>query len=187
MRVRSINPNQQAKSLWDEINDPNKKSYYADPATRKIVESIDEEALYSCYSEADAAEDMVLFPDELTSTDRNVPFKEISNPTTVFETAPATVLQFLSEGAKRTKDDIPDAPETTIWSLPRIWEDALEILNNRPIDFSKTQLLQKVGLLQGVYGRIGGSVGMGGDMLSRIKQADSLEVMEKDRGAGKFS
>lgn len=191
MRVRSINPGEQAKSLWDDIMDPNKKSYYADPSGRKIVESIDEKALYLCYTEADAAEDMVLFPDELTSTNRNVPFKEISNPTTVFETESATILQFLAEGAKRIADDgtYPEkslkASTETIWSLPRLWEDAVNKLNASPIDWTMKQLLRKVGLLDSYPERIA-SLSREGDMLSKIKQSDRLEIMEKDRGSGKF-
>ncbi len=125
MRVRSIGPGEQAKSLWDEINVPNGKFYYADLANGKVVESIDEKAVFLCYSEADAAEDMVLFPDELTSIDRSVPSKEISNPVTEMETASATILQYWAEHTKIISNGEDPASghktsTTTIWSLPRI-------------------------------------------------------------------
>lgn len=186
MRVRSINPNEQVKSLWDEINDPNKKTYLADPATGKIVDSFDEDVHYLCYNEADAAEDRILFPDELTSTNPNVPFKEISNPMTVFETESATILQYLTKSAEGIADGDISVPATmTIWSLPRLWEDAVETLNRSPIDSKKKQLLRKVGLLEGISGLIGG-VHKGSDMLSKIQQSDKLEIMERDRGTGKL-
>ncbi|RYP36854.1 hypothetical protein DL767_003244 [Monosporascus sp. MG133] len=188
---------EQAKSLWDEINDPNRVSYYANPQSRKIMKTVDEKSMYKCYTEADAAEDAILFPDELTSTDRNVPFKEISNPLTRFETTSATILQYLAESAKHiTKGEgssraILDSEHgehrgessaTTIWSLPRIWEDAVATLNRNHIDPAKQQLLRRIGLLEEGSGLIG-NVGRGSDIESKVKQSDNMEIMEKDRGA----
>ncbi|RYP05154.1 hypothetical protein DL764_004008 [Monosporascus ibericus] len=167
------------------------------PGSRKIMKTVDEESMYPCYTVADAAEDAILFPDELTSTDRNVPFKEISNPMTRFETASATILQYLAESAKHiTKgegssraildskhgENSDESSATTIWSLPRIWEDAVATLNRNHIDPAKQQLLRRIGLLEEGSGLIG-NIGWGSDIESRVKQSDKMEIMEKDRGA----
>lgn len=83
-RVRSIKPGEKVESMWDVVTNPsNKYAVWDEKGNQEIHDSGSHDGPSNqFYSEADAAEDMVLFPDELVSAKRNVPFKEISNPVT---------------------------------------------------------------------------------------------------------
>ena len=186
------------KSIWDNINSPNRKAYAMDPTGACVVESAEEDAMYLCFNEADAAEDEVLFPDELTSSNHNITFGEITNPMVKTERHSATPVQFLARGINQraiegresegSSDLTASVSRTkTIWSLPDIWEDAVEIINDDRIRSAKRQLLRSIGLLTGKPGRISCVSWNDSDLERKIKQSDPLEVMEKDRGAGKFT
>jgi hypothetical protein len=55
---------------------------------------------YLFYTEANEAEDAVLFPDELVSPNRTVPFKEVSNPITRLAIGAGTLTKYLAQIAK---------------------------------------------------------------------------------------
>ncbi|KAI1112839.1 hypothetical protein F5Y14DRAFT_244471 [Nemania sp. NC0429] len=104
-RVRLIKPGEQVKSLWDEVQEPDKFFIVSD-MLKNTTRTVDSDGLVNSsphifYSEANAAEDAILFPDELTSPNRNVPFKEVSNAITRLEDGYGVLSKYL---AKRAKD-----------------------------------------------------------------------------------
>ncbi|KAI1444975.1 hypothetical protein F5Y02DRAFT_408701 [Annulohypoxylon stygium] len=214
LRVRSIKPGEQVPSLWDEVNDPSNTFLITDLSNKMVVESDGEKnnlsSPYLFYNEADAAEDLILFSDELISPNRNVPFKEVSNSITRLETTPTTMINVLAEGAremsklakKKEPHDLPDEdsdedwctePEsqvdeeesmiTTHWSLPQIWEDSIAIVNHRHISSEKKKLLRRVGLLSEGTNVIRGGINSLDGIENTLRRADKTMVMEKDRGA----
>ncbi|OTA94692.1 hypothetical protein M434DRAFT_394488 [Hypoxylon sp. CO27-5] len=211
MRVRSIRPGEQAASLWDEVTNPNNTFFTADVYNRKILESNGEAhkeaSPYMYYNEADAAEDLVLFSDELISPDRNVPFKEVSNSITRLETSSATMINILAEEARALSKEakevtkfskIDDEEDWSAdsgvnndnekrimnpWSWPQIWEDAIAMINQNHITSEKKQLLQRVGLLSEASEVIRSETDSLYGIKSKFKQADKMMIMEKDRSA----
>lgn len=112
-RVRLIKHGEQVKSLWDEVRDPN-NVYIVTDMTNKTTRTVKgdgvlESSPHTFYNEADAAEDAILFPDELVSPNRNVPFKEVSNAVTRLEDGYGVLSKYL---AKRAKDSshLPTKP-----------------------------------------------------------------------------
>ncbi|KAI0097145.1 hypothetical protein F4814DRAFT_128368 [Daldinia grandis] len=212
MRVRSIQPGEQVASLWDDVNDPSNTFLTADVLNKTVLETSGEAHIdsspYLFYNEADAAEDLVLFSDELITPNRNVPFREVTNSITRLETTPATMINVLAEGAremsKRTKDlsHLPDADNdenwstdlesdsedddekkiVTHWSLPQIWEDAIAMINHNHISSEKKKLLRRVGLLSESSEVIRGGINSLYGVESKLKESDKIMVMEKDRG-----
>ncbi|KAL7625951.1 hypothetical protein AAE478_002720 [Parahypoxylon ruwenzoriense] len=213
MRVRSIQPGEQVESLWDDVTNPSNTFFTADVLNKKVLESNGEAHVdaspYLFYNEADAAEDLVLFADELITPDRNVPFKEVSNPITRLETTPTTMINVMAEGArkisKRDKDlsHLPDADDdddwstdesgsegdsdekriVSHWSLPQIWEDSIAIINHSHISNDKKQLLRRIGLLSESSDKIRGGINSLNGVESKLKEVDRIMVMERDRGA----
>ncbi|KAI1206620.1 uncharacterized protein F4807DRAFT_463565 [Annulohypoxylon truncatum] len=214
MRVRSIQPGENVPSLWDDIHHPSNKFLTTDLLNKTVLETNGEAhehaSPYLFYNEADAAEDLILFSDELISPNRNVPFREVSNSITRLETTPATMINVLAEEArelsKRDKiKDLTNLPEadgdedwstepesymeedemkiTTHWSLPQIWEDSIAIVNHRHISSERKQLLRRVGLLSEGSNVIRGGINSLYGVESKLKTADKTMVMEKDRGA----
>ncbi|KAH9899086.1 hypothetical protein F4778DRAFT_771654 [Xylariomycetidae sp. FL2044] len=211
-RVRSILPDETVKSLWDEVNQPTNRFLMTDMSNWKATEVAHDEVVstspYLFYSEANEAEDMVLFPDEITSNRRDVPFREITNPMLRMEAFRKTELNLLTRKANRldrrvakrrqaddskdassggesdSEDDASDDEETkSIWSLPQIWEDAIAEINSSKISSDKDQLLRKIGLLQGGSSTIPTGIKTWAEVEAKIKTSDGLEVMERDRGA----
>lgn len=100
-RVRLIKHGEQVKSLWDEVQDPSNTFILID-ATNKTVKTVQSDDVmnaspHTFYNEADAAEDAVLFPDELLSLNRNVPFKEVSNAITRLEDGSGTMSRYVAK------------------------------------------------------------------------------------------
>ncbi|KAI1105673.1 hypothetical protein F4804DRAFT_303681 [Jackrogersella minutella] len=216
MRVRSIRPGEQVSSLWDDINHPDSTFFTADVVNKKILETNGEAhheaSPYLFYNEGDAAEDLVLFSDELISPNRDVPFREVSNSITRLETTPATMINVLAEEARtiskrnKAQSDSPNVDDddgddddwttdhefggnaekkriVTHWSLPQIWEDAIVIVNFTHISSERKQLLRRVGLLSEMSGKIRGGINNFNDVESKIKAADRIMIMERDRGS----
>ncbi|KAJ8133201.1 hypothetical protein O1611_g414 [Lasiodiplodia mahajangana] len=125
-RVRLIKPGEQVKSLWDDVHNPDNIFILTD-ATNKTTKTVRGDgspniALHMFYNEADAAEDAILFPDELTSPNRNVTFKEVSNAITKLEDGSGTVSKYLaklaiessyySQKPFRSQDEYSDTDES---------------------------------------------------------------------------
>ncbi|KAI1654605.1 hypothetical protein F4813DRAFT_398932 [Daldinia decipiens] len=212
MRVRSIRPGEQVASLWDDVNDPLNTFLITDVVNKTVLETSGEvhvdSSPYLFYNEADAAEDMILFSDELITPNRNVPFREVTNSITRLETTPATMINVLAEGAremsKRAKDlsHLPDSDDdedwstdlesdsdsdeekkiVTHWSLPQIWEDAIAMINHNHISSEKKKLLRRVGLLTESSEVIRGGINSLDGVESKLKESDKIMVMERDRG-----
>ncbi|KAI1134852.1 hypothetical protein F5Y05DRAFT_192827 [Hypoxylon sp. FL0543] len=208
LRVRSIRPGEQVSSLWEDVTNPDNIFFTADVVNNKVLESSSltqkGTAPNMFYNEDDAAEDLILFSDELISPNRNVPFKEISNSITRIETTPATMLNVLASSARKLSkpsknkpglyktngDDIDSGTDgddekriVNPWSLPQIWEDAILTVNRSQVPSEKKQLLRRVGLLSESSEAIRGGINRLDDLESTLKQADKRMIMEKDRGA----
>lgn len=112
-RVRLIKHGEQVKSLWDEVKDPN-NVYVLTDMTNKTTRTVKGDAVlesspHTFYNEADAAEDAILFPDELIAPNRNVPFKEVSNAVTRLEDGYGVMSKYLAKLAKDTSH-LPNKP-----------------------------------------------------------------------------
>ncbi|KAI1754831.1 hypothetical protein F4782DRAFT_528188 [Xylaria castorea] len=110
-RVRLIKHGEQVKSLWDEVKDPDNIFILTD-ITNKTTKTFQGDGKqgdgkpavspHTFYNEADAEEDAILFPDELVSLNRNVPFKEVRNAITRLEDGSGTMSRFLAKLAIET-------------------------------------------------------------------------------------
>ncbi|KAI0448908.1 hypothetical protein F5B21DRAFT_518578 [Xylaria acuta] len=105
-RVRSIKHGEQVKSLWDEVQDPDNIFILTD-VTNKTTRAVRGDGAlnaspHTFYNEADAAEDAILFCDELISLNRNVPFKEVSNAITRLEDGSGAMSSYLAKLAIET-------------------------------------------------------------------------------------
>ncbi|KAI1745252.1 hypothetical protein F4680DRAFT_401566 [Xylaria scruposa] len=100
-RVRLIKPGEKVKSLWDEVTDPRNTFILTDITKRTTKafpgDSTLDASLQTFYNEADAEEDAILFPDELVSLNRNVPFKEVSNAITRAEDGSGTISRYFAK------------------------------------------------------------------------------------------
>ncbi|KAI0860232.1 hypothetical protein F4860DRAFT_479717 [Xylaria cubensis] len=100
-RVRLIKPEEKVKSLWDEVTDP-KNIFILTDFTKRTTKTFPSDStldasLHTFYNEADAEEDAILFPDELVSLNRNVPFKEVSNAITRAEDGAGTISRYFAK------------------------------------------------------------------------------------------
>ncbi|KAK8122214.1 MFS allantoate transporter [Apiospora sp. TS-2023a] len=196
-RVRSIKPGEKVESMWDVATDPrNKYAVWDEKGNQEIHDSGSHGGPSNqFYSEADAAEDMVLFPDELVSTKRNVPFKEISNPVTEMEVGNKTYLQFLARKLKQYKpankqltgseyssddsesssvDDMEDESEH-IWKFPPIWMAAEQEARRKVRSKEETRLLQRTAIDLAEFK-------MEQSFNHRFEAAEEREVLDRDRG-----
>ncbi|KAI1435512.1 hypothetical protein GGR50DRAFT_314561 [Xylaria sp. CBS 124048] len=122
LRVRSIKPGEQVSSLWDEVQHPDNIFYSSDLVKKQVLfvkgNATTKTSPYLFYSEANEAEDAILFPDELETPSRVVTFKEISNPITRLEMGAGTLIKYLANiavnsfpGTKRTTPKGSDSDE----------------------------------------------------------------------------
>ncbi|KAK5634121.1 hypothetical protein RRF57_009835 [Xylaria bambusicola] len=211
-RVRLIKPGEQAKSLWDEVQNPNNVFVLTDLSNQTTKtfqgDSTQKVAPHIFYNEADAEEDAILFPDELISPNPNVPFKEVSNPITRLEEGASDLNRYLAKMSMAAflksplnpvdlvydhddvaSDDEPmedpsgdDLEVVKHWRLPRLWEDQIKRINESGIDYEEKKKLSNVGLLDQRTGRA--RTGMSDiDFVKNIHRFDQMTLSEKDRGA----
>ncbi|KAI0197641.1 hypothetical protein F4808DRAFT_473678 [Astrocystis sublimbata] len=206
LRVRLIKPGEQAKSIWDEVHDPNNMFILSDLTnnTTKTFQggSTPKAAPHMFYNEADAEEDAILFPDELTSPNPNVPYltrlnlhaRRSQNPLRLLGDDSDTNESVSSHDCANDLVDAPSDPRNVAdpsgkdlevikhWRLPRLWEDQITRVNSSRIDAEKTKMLSNVGLLD-----LGAGIALKGpsdiDFASNLKKLDKLMLFEKDRGA----
>ncbi|KAI1328999.1 hypothetical protein F5Y16DRAFT_409363 [Xylariaceae sp. FL0255] len=95
-RVRMTKPGEQVKTVWDEVMDP-RNIFMVTDMTNKKVKTIEgkESAPHSFYSDGDAAEDAILFPDELVSANRNVRWTALSNSLSRMESGAGTLSKYV--------------------------------------------------------------------------------------------
>ena len=152
-------------SLWDIVTASKRHYFGMHPAGQDILESIDRDAVF--YNEADAAEDRVLFPNEPKSKNPKISLKELTNPISDMKTRSWALAHHEAEcfrkkarermAKARERGELPqeepfDDPTlhpktTTVFSLPRIWVDAVETLNSGHISPGQIKLLRSTGLL----------------------------------------
>ncbi|KAI1420287.1 hypothetical protein F5Y12DRAFT_719670 [Xylaria sp. FL1777] len=105
-RVRLIKHGEQVKSLWDDVQNPDNIFILTDITNKRTKTFSGDGTLdappHTFYNEADAAEDAILFPDELVSPNRNVPFKEVRNAFTRLEDGSGTMSRYLAKLAVET-------------------------------------------------------------------------------------
>ncbi|KAI8946385.1 hypothetical protein F4801DRAFT_564907 [Xylaria longipes] len=114
-RVRLIKHGEQVKSLWDEVQDPDNIFFLTD-VTNKTTRAVRGDGTldaspHTFYNEADAAEDAILFPDELISLNRDVPFKEVSNAITRLEDGSGTMSRYLAKLAMESSHRSKKPPQ----------------------------------------------------------------------------
>ncbi|KAI8626051.1 hypothetical protein F5Y19DRAFT_466640 [Xylariaceae sp. FL1651] len=174
MRVRSIKHVQNLENLFIATDGTNKKTWTVKGDAPMTV------GRYIFYTKANAAEDAMLFPDELISPNRNVPFKEVSNVTTRLKAGAGTMTKYLAKVAKK---QIQDEDGTVIkhWRLPRLWEDTIEEINRSHIDVERKNMLMRVGLSDGSSGLIRKSQN-DAEFSKNLDNMNRLMLMEKDRG-----
>lgn len=200
-RVRDMKPGEVTQTMWDIVTDPrNKYSVFDSQGKEHIYDSgshAEHTSLF--YSEADAAEDMVLFPDELTSVNPNALFKEISNPISKLELGSTTYIQYLARTLKNSKalgedsasemgmdsetdsnassaDEESDDEEGHIWEFPGIWKRAVQSVASGTYFARQKRLLQTTANLTHLAVDSFGS---------RFRASDRYEVMDRGRGIGK--
>lgn len=195
-RVRDIKPGEVTQSMCDIVTDPtNQYVVFDNKGGQKIYDSgahAEHASLF--YSEADAAEDMVLFPDELTSAKPKVLFK-ISNPITTLELGSTTYIKYMTrrlkspkkweeESDSETESDI-DTRSTDekledeighIWELPRIWKLAAETAVLGDHSAAQKRLLSTTA----------NPTDLAIDSFdNKFNSSERFEVMDRDRGIGK--
>ncbi|KAI0145127.1 hypothetical protein GGR57DRAFT_507291 [Xylariaceae sp. FL1272] len=103
-RVRPIKSGEQVVSLWDDAHHQDNIFIATDAKSGRTwtIQGDGAQKLppHTLYSEADAAEDAVLFPDELVSPNRNVPFKPIRNAITRLEDGFGTTSRYMAKIAR---------------------------------------------------------------------------------------
>ncbi|KAI0485340.1 hypothetical protein GGR56DRAFT_70131 [Xylariaceae sp. FL0804] len=73
----------------------------------------------------------------------------------------------------RSEVDFTSGQLPTHWTMPEIWDEAVEQLTSGPIDPEKTRQLKKVGLLGAKWD----------PKITQSKEIERLMIMERDRGA----
>ncbi|KAH7142034.1 hypothetical protein EDB81DRAFT_948268 [Dactylonectria macrodidyma] len=181
MRTRQIKPGEVVKSLWETVTDERNEFRLFDIKDRNVMDrshSDLSQSPYMFYNEANAAEDEVLFPDELASSDANVPFREIRNGISRIErslmpSSMKTIAKGLEEltrgdGPLKALGSINGNGEAGPWALPNIFKTGLKQLLKEDISPSQRMLLTSVSL---------------GAMPKKPKLSD-MEEMERDRAIG---
>ncbi|KAK4187166.1 hypothetical protein QBC35DRAFT_385541 [Podospora australis] len=108
-RVRQIRPGEDVKSLYDELSGPNAQ-FWIRTTDGKMINTSEEVAPgmspYLYYNDTDAAEDAILFEEELEGVPQNMPFVEITNPVQQLE-ASRMPLSLLNHTTGKLLDSMP--------------------------------------------------------------------------------
>lgn len=183
MRTRQIKPGEVVKSLWEIVTDERTEFRLYDIKDKAITDRSDSDlakAPYMFYSEANAAEDEVLFPDELAYSEGNVPFREIRNGVSRIERSlmPSnmkTIAQGLEaltrgNGPLKALGSVNASGEAGPWALPKIFKTGLKQLLKEDISAEQRLLLSSTSL---------------GAMPKKPKLSD-MEMMERERAIGEL-
>lgn len=190
MRTRQIKPGERVESLWDTIMHESMEFRLYELKDKAVTERGLEDLKDSpnlFYNDSNVAEDKVLFPDELTSGNKNTRFREIENSISRIENAilPTTMRTLMKgmeamdkgqdplEALKRAKDNDGDS----IWALPKVWETGLKQLRQEALVAETRELLKRTGLFK--PRRIL-------SVNDRMNTSDPMETMERDRSFGRF-
>ena len=184
MRTRQIKEGEDIKSLWDTVMDE-RNEYRLFDVKGKCVTCRDSSGLarspYLFYSEANAVEDEILFPDKLGSREDSAAFREIGNCLSRSVSSTARHLSKGFEATSKGKDpravlEAPrDSDEDRFWALPKIWTTSLKQVHKEPISEEQRQLLRRTGLA-----RIPEHL----SLYKRLETCDKMEVMDRERAPG---
>lgn len=190
MRTRKIKPDEEVTSLWDTVMHDKNEFFLFDIQGRDVTTRGTSELAkspYMFYNEADAAEDQVLFPDELISNKQNVPFREIRNGVSRVESAilPTTTRHIAKglEAIKKGKDPmkalsaVKDQDGDSLWAMPTVWTTAMRQIRFDKPSLEQVKLLKRTGLY---------TTRKSVTLDQRMKEADPMELMERDRSFGEW-
>lgn len=154
MRSKQIKPGEDAVNLGEYLIN-NSISLRKTVARDNVYMGVGDVG-YACYSAANAAEDQVLFPDELTSENAGVAFREIKDSITRFETIPrlTNTTAMAQRFEKLTGDNGPLKAHASIntscaarpWALPRIFKTGLKQLLKQDKSTRQRLLLRSTNL-----------------------------------------
>ncbi|KAK4063857.1 hypothetical protein Trihar35433_8565 [Trichoderma harzianum] len=189
MRTRKILPGEQVKSLWDVVTSEDVEfrlfstsgSFTSfTPQGAGTGEMADSPYLF--YTKANAVEDEILFPDELTSNKKNVHFREIRNPVSRLEHSglpghnkyweKGLTAILAGEDFKEPLSKEMDTDDDSMWALPAIWKSGLEKLLQGTLSAEQREVLEETGLDAIKEGQL---------IADRLDSADPMEVMERER------
>ncbi|EXK24719.1 hypothetical protein FOMG_18573 [Fusarium oxysporum f. sp. melonis 26406] len=185
MHTRQIRPGENVRSIWDTVTDERSSFRLFDVSGKKLTcrdESEIDDLPYMFYNQANAAEDAILFPDELTSNKKTVAFREIRNGVANIEDGVlpskarhfARGLEAINEGKDPMKAirSSKDHDENNIWGLPKVWETGLIQARREKPSKAQRGLLKRTGLLN-TYKSL--------TFDRRLEMSDPMENMERDR------
>jgi hypothetical protein len=185
MHTRQIKPGENVRSIWDTVTDERSSFRLFDVSGKKLTcrdESEIDDLPYMFYNQANAAEDAILFPDELTSNKKTVAFREIRNGVANIEDGVlpskarhfARGLEAINEGKDPMKAirSSQDHDENNIWGLPKVWETGLIQARREKPSKAQRGLLKRTGLLN-TYKSL--------TFDRRLEMSDPMENMERDR------
>ncbi|RSL70419.1 hypothetical protein CEP53_001891 [Fusarium sp. AF-6] len=108
------------------------------------------------YNDVNVLEDQILFPDELVSDKKNVPFREIRNGVSRIEDGilPSTIrhlekgMEAFTEGKDPMKalKAVKDRDDNSIWAIPKVWETGLKQARKETLSDAQRSLLKRTGL-----------------------------------------
>lgn len=195
MRTRKILPGEQVKSLWDVVTSEDVEfrlfstsgSFTSfTPQGAGTGEMADSPYLF--YTKANAVEDEILFPDELTSNKKNVHFREIRNPVSRLEHSglpghnkyweKGLTAILAGEDFKEPLSKEMDTDDDSMWALPAIWKSGLEKLLQGTLSAEQREVLEETGLDAIKEGQL---------IADRLDSADPMEVMERERSTGEYT
>jgi hypothetical protein len=190
MHTRQIKPGENVRSIWDTVMDERSEFRLFDISGRKVTCRTDVDIAgspYLLYNEANAAEDAILFPDEINSDKKTVAFREIRNGVSDIEVGvlPSEARNFAKGLAAINKGKDPikairsakDQDEERIWGLPKVWETGLKQARHDKPTKAQRLLLQRAGLL---------SAHKSLSFDQRLDFSDPMELMERDRAFSKY-
>ncbi|RMJ18642.1 hypothetical protein CDV36_001762 [Fusarium kuroshium] len=188
MRTRLIKPDEKVESLWDTIMDERSEFRLYDIKGHSIKcrtgEQLDRSP-YMFYNDVNVLEDQILFPDELVSDKKNVPFREIRNGVSRIEDGilPSTIRQLekgmeaFTEGKDPMKalKAVKDRDDNSIWAIPKVWETGLKQARKETLSDAQRSLLKRTGLSTPQKTM---------SLDKRLNTSDPMEIMERDRSFG---
>lgn len=188
MRTRLIKPDEKVESLWDTIMDERSEFRLYDIQGHSVKCRTGAEldrSPYMFYNDVNVLEDEILFPDELVSNKKNVPFREIRNGVSRIEDGvlPSTVrhlekgMEALAKGKDPMKalEDVKDRDDNSIWSIPKVWETGLKQARKETLSDARRSLLKRTGL---------STTQKSMSIDQRLNMSDPMETMERDRSFG---
>lgn len=189
MRTRLIKPDEKVESLWDTIMDERSEFRMYDIQGHSVKcrtgADLQDGSRYMFYNDVNVLEDEILFPDELVSNKKNVPFREIRNGVSRIEDGvlPSTIrhLEKGMEAFKQGKDPmkaleaVKDRDDNSIWSIPKVWETGLKQARKERLSDARRNLLKRTGL---------STTQKSMSLDQRLNMSDPMETMERDRSFG---